>query len=52
MADTTDSKGQPIGWAAAGGAAMPVLDSIVNGLFQSNINKKKMEFDRAEAGKQ
>lgn len=52
MADTNDSKGQTIGWAAGAAAAMPVLDSIVNGLFQSNINKKKMEFDRAEAGKQ
>lgn len=52
MADTNDSKGQTIGWAATAAAAVPVLDSIVNGLFQSNINKKKMEFDRAEAGKQ
>lgn len=52
MADTNDSKGQTIGWAAGAAAAMPVLDSIVNGLFQSNINKKKMEFDKEEARKQ
>lgn len=47
-----DSKGQTIAWAGAAAAAAPVLDSIVNGLFQNSINNKRMEFDRAEAGKQ
>ena len=52
MADEGDSKGKTIAWAGAAAAAAPVLDSIVNGLFQNSINNKRMEFERAEAGKQ
>lgn len=50
MAD--DGKAGAITWGAAAAAAAPVLDTIVNGLFQSGINKKQREFEAGQAFQQ